>query len=255
MSRLTAPPIEYAKDYFFDFYKKQYGKTYLEDFPNLVELGKRRLAIIKKLLPRTAATASTEAPALLDIGCAYGPFLAAAKEQGFAPVGLEGAAEAAAYVKNELSIPAYQGFFPPAPPPVRDMRFDALSMWYVIEHFKNSDEALVEAARLLKDGGVFAFSTPSFSGISGKKSPKKFLEASPADHWTIWNPKTCASSLKKYGFKVKKIEVTGHHPERFPLIGPHVNSKGLLYRLVLAVSRFFRLGDTFEVYAIRHQFP
>jgi SAM-dependent methyltransferase/spore coat polysaccharide biosynthesis predicted glycosyltransferase SpsG len=257
MSRLTLPPIEYAKDYFFDFYKRQYGKTYLEDFPGLVEQGKRRLAIIKKLLPRAAQTAAAaqttpaapEAPALLDIGCAYGPFLAAAGDQGFSPFGLEGAAEAAAYVKKELGIPAYQGFFPPAPPPVHTMRFDAVTMWYVIEHFTNAGEALAETARILKPGGVFAFSTPSFSGISGKKSLKKFLQASPADHWTVWSPKTCVSCLGKYGFSVKKIVVTGHHPERFPFIGPCLNGKGPLYRLVLAAGRLFRLGDTFEVYA------
>jgi SAM-dependent methyltransferase len=254
MSRLTRPPIEYAEDYFFDFYKKQYGKTYLEDFPNLVEQGKRRLAIIKKLLPRAARAAGTapaapEAPALLDIGCAYGPFLAAAGDQGFSPFGLEGAVEAAAYVKKELGIPAYQGFFPPAPPPVHDMRFDVVTMWYVIEHFTNAGEALAETARILKPGGVFAFSTPSFSGISGKKSFKKFLKASPADHWTVWSPKTCVFCLRKYGFTVKKIRVTGHHPERFPFIGPRLSGKGPLYRLVLAAGRLFHLGDTFEVYA------
>jgi SAM-dependent methyltransferase len=212
-----------------------------------VEQGKRRLEIIKKLLPRVPR--APEAPALLDIGCAYGPFLAAARDRGFSPFGLEGAAEAADYVKKELDIPAYQGFFPPAPLPVHTMRFDAVTMWYVIEHFTNTGEALAETARILKPGGIFAFSTPSFSGISGKKSLKKFLEASPADHWTVWSPKTCVSCLRKYSFTVKKITVTGHHPERFPFIGPRLRGKGPLYRLVLAASRFFRLGDTFEVYA------
>jgi hypothetical protein len=78
---------------------------------------------------------------------------------------------------------------------------------------------------------------------------EKFLAASPGDHFTVWSPASARRILKKTGFTVKKIVVTGHHPERFPLIGPHLSDKGPLYRLVLAISRFFRLGDTFEVYA------
>ncbi|MDR1839261.1 MAG: hypothetical protein LBQ93_06740 [Treponema sp.] len=34
MDRTCPPSIEYEREYFFESYKKQYGKTYLEDFPN-----------------------------------------------------------------------------------------------------------------------------------------------------------------------------------------------------------------------------
>ncbi|GMO40357.1 MAG: hypothetical protein Pg6C_01150 [Treponemataceae bacterium] len=36
--------IEYAESYFFDEYKKQYGKTYLEDFESIKQRGKGRAA-------------------------------------------------------------------------------------------------------------------------------------------------------------------------------------------------------------------
>jgi hypothetical protein len=56
--------------------------------------------------------------------------------------------------------------------------------------------------------------------------------------------------LKISGFKVKKIVVTGHHPERFPVVGKFVEGKkNLLYGILLVISKIFRLGDTFEVYA------
>jgi hypothetical protein len=47
--------------------------------------------------------------------------------------------------------------------------------------------------------------------------------------------------------------VTGHHPERFPLLGAFADpaKKGPLYRFLLFISRLFRLGDTFEVYAVK----
>jgi hypothetical protein len=47
------------------------------------------------------------------------------------------------------------------------------------------------------------------------------------------------------------VRVTGHHPERFPLLGSLARRSGLVYRVVAAVSRLLRLGDTFEVYAVK----
>jgi SAM-dependent methyltransferase len=249
MKRLTPPPVEYETDYFFGFYKKQYGKTYLEDFPGLVDAGRRRLKHIRALLKTGAPGAPP--PDLLDIGCAYGPFLAAAGDAGFAARGLEPAGDAARYVREKLGIPCIQGFFPESLPATTPP-FDALTLWYVIEHFENIEDALAGIRGVLKPGGVLAFSTPSFSGISGRASLSAFLEKSPQDHWTIWSPRTCASYLKKHGFTVKKILVTGHHPERFPLAGPFLAGKGPLYRFFLALSRLFRLGDTFEVYAVKN---
>jgi 2-polyprenyl-3-methyl-5-hydroxy-6-metoxy-1,4-benzoquinol methylase len=249
MNRLNEPPIEYAREYFFEFYKKQYGKTYLEDFPNLVAMGKRRLKLISSLLVQGDSELK---PRLLDVGCAYGPFLKAASDAGFNPVGIEAAGEAAAYVGRELQFPVIQGLFPSETLPEGGESFSVLTFWYVIEHFREPRLALKEASRLLKPRGVLAFATPSFRGISGRRSCRGFLENSPADHWTVWSPRICRPLLKRAGFKLKKIVVTGHHPERFPLGGVLLRKrKGLLYGFVLLLSRFLRLGDSFEVYAVK----
>jgi len=246
MDRICPPPIEYEREYFFESYKKQYGKTYLEDFPNLAAMAKRRLKVISKLSSRKDTVKT-----ILDIGCAYGPFLVAAKEEGFTPAGIEPAQDAVRYVQNTFGIPAIQGFFPNCPlPSPQNIPYDVISLWYVIEHFTDCLAMLAEIKKILKKGGILAFSTPSFTGISGRKSLRKFLEKSPADHFTIWSPKMCKKALALSGFKVKKTVITGYHPERFPLLGRLAKSKkSPLYWLFLAFSVFFRLGDTFEVYA------
>jgi SAM-dependent methyltransferase/spore coat polysaccharide biosynthesis predicted glycosyltransferase SpsG len=261
MNRLDPPPIEYSRDYFFDFYKKQYGKTYIEDFPGLVKTGKERLKRIQSLLrgkksqperPGGAGDRPAERPRrLLDIGCAYGPFLAAAREAGFSPAGLDPAEDAVAYIRETLQLEAHRGSFPETRIPAleEDHGFDVVSLWYVIEHFRDPRQALREIGRLLKPGGVLAFSSPSISGISGLKNRAAFLEKSPEDHWTIWSPGICGKILKKSGFKLRKIHVTGHHPERFPLIGGFALPGRPLYGFLLLFSRIFRLGDTFEAYA------
>jgi len=252
MDRTCPPPVEYEREYFFDSYKKQYGKTYLEDFPNLAAMAKRRLKIISLLsLNAQRKKKNKSSLTLLDIGCAYGPFLAAAKEEGFFPMGIDPAQDAVRYVQETLGIPVIQGFFPNCQLPIANSPlYNVITLWYVIEHFTDCFTVLAEIKKLLKPDGILAFSTPSFSGISGRKSLRKFLENSPADHFTIWSPKKCKKALAIAGFKVKKIVMSGCHPERFPLLGKFAkNKKSPLYCLLLTVSKIFELGDTFEVYA------
>jgi 2-polyprenyl-3-methyl-5-hydroxy-6-metoxy-1,4-benzoquinol methylase/spore coat polysaccharide biosynthesis predicted glycosyltransferase SpsG len=285
MNRINPTPIEYGKEYFFEQYQKQYGKTYIEDFPNLIAMAKRRLTEIRKLGSRGKETTkgkhegqnkatdnklqtpNPEPRTLLDIGCAYGAFLAAAQEEGFSPQGIDPAEDAVRYVTQTLGIPATQGYFPMTPefehsqPPVSGnyssfliphSSFQIVTLWYVIEHFRDCVPALDEIWKLLKPGGVLAFATPSFAGVSGRSSLKRFLENSPQDHWTVWSPAVCRKALRKAGFKARKIVSCGHHPERFPFFGKFAhNKKSLLYRLLMATSKIFSLGDTIEIYAVR----
>lgn len=246
IASLFAEKKEYGQSYFFDEYKAQYGKTYLEDFESIKKQGLRRMGYIRSLV--TAAI-----PNVLDIGCAYGAFLSAASEFDFRPFGIDICESAVAYVRERLGFPALYSAFPDFTPgfgsefsiPARD-GFDAVTMWYVIEHFADLHSVLLKVSELVKKGGVFAFSTPCASGISARFSKKSFFKNSPSDHFTLWRIRNCRSVLKKYGFKVRKIVSTGHHPERFPYVKLKQNN-----RLASALSRLFRLGDTFEVYCTK----
>jgi len=272
MERINAPPIEYDNDYFFDSYIKQYGKTYLEDFENIKKSGKRRIKIIKYINKKYRINHEGEQRrinehkaddflnnlSLLDIGCAYGPFLAAAKEEGYSPFGIDPAEDAVRYVNDTLGIHAICGVFPMSYPILHLTHssfifpdsFNVITLWFVIEHFKDCFSVLNEIKKYLLPNGILAFSTPSFSGISGRTNINKFLDASPADHFTIWAPSMCRKALSLAGFKVRKIIIAGHHPERFPLFGKFSkNKKGFIYNVLLVISKLFALGDTFEVYA------
>jgi len=258
MSRLDPPPVEYNRDYFFDEYRKQYGKTYLEDFPQLQKISERRLAIIntiKNFAPLRLGVNSSPTK-LLDVGCAYGPFLASARDRGFEPAGLDPAADAVAYVREKLGINAVQGLFPDSAGELARLagsegKFDVITLWYVIEHFEEPGAALIVINGLLKMGGILAFSTPSAAGISRRKSLRRFLERSPADHWTLWNPLRCAAVLRRYGFALTKKVITGHHPERFPGMSGFLQAFSPALKLAGLLSRVFGLGDTFEAYAVK----
>ena len=232
----------YDKSYFFEEYKKQYGKTYLEDFNKISADSQKRANIINKFVKKGTA---------LDIGCAYGPFLNVMKNQ-YNCYGIDISEDAAEYVKKELGIKAIAGDFSlpdfiPAFDGGKILKFDIITMWYVIEHFKNTGEVIEKAGSLINKAGMFAFSTPNMSGISGIYNKNKFLESSPSDHYTIWNISSAKHILSQFGFKVVKARCTGHHPERFPLI----LQKILGFKILGFISRFLRLGDTFEIYALR----
>jgi 2-polyprenyl-3-methyl-5-hydroxy-6-metoxy-1,4-benzoquinol methylase len=193
---------------------------------------------------------SCGSPAILDIGCAYGAFLQAAKDLTWKPLGLEIAPSAVDYVNRTLHLDAIRAAFPhEIPDTIKNGSFDAVTMWYVIEHFTDVQKILETVGGILRPGGIFAFSTPNLAGISGRKSVKKYLDSSPADPWTIWSPRSAKKILRFYGLYVRKIVITGHHSERFPFFGKIALKKGLINRILQVFSRLLKLGDTFEVYA------
>ncbi|MBN1410052.1 MAG: methyltransferase domain-containing protein [Spirochaetales bacterium] len=242
---LGLKPVRYEKDYFFSEYKKQYGKTYLDDFENIKAVSMQRTGIIENLVKNPAGKR------LLDIGCAYGPFLSAAVSRGFDALGLDISKTAVDYINKELKIRAYvidfEEFTDEGSPLFKGV--SVVTMWYVIEHFKLLERVLKTVSTLVPPSGIFAFATPYGKGISARRNKRSFLEQSPSDHYTIWNKKNCRRILGKYGFKVEHFRVTGHHPERFPFIKPEKPVHPFFYALFLNISRFFQLGDTFEVYA------
>lgn len=232
------------RSYFFEEYKAQYGRTYIEDIPAIRTQADRRLAVIESLLP-----AGHEGETVLDVGCAYGAFIAQAQARGWNAVGSDLAVDAVEYVKATWNAPAFVAdFSAPASDGLYPRSLACVSMWYVIEHFDELGRVLRRVASLLKEGGIFAFSTPSCSGISARRNASAFFERSPDDHFTVWSPASATGILKRFGFKVQRIVVTGHHPERFP--GVPDNPRSLRYQVAMVLSRLLGLGDTFECYAV-----
>ncbi len=251
----------YGESYFFDEYRAQYGKTYLEDFAAIQSRGIGRLRRIDRAL-RTGRqngtrktrgdTGPSGVPSVFDVGCAYGPFLEAAREYGWTARGTDICAEAVAHVRDVLGIPAVRSAFPSlddadVPPPGR---FDAVTLWFVLEHFDRLDPVFGRIGSLLHPGGVLAFSTPSAGGVSARKNRNAFYGNGPLDHYTVWHPRTTRKQLASRGFVVRQIVSTGHHPERFPL-SSRVRPGSARWKLLELASRLLGLGDTFEVYAVK----
>lgn len=240
MLKYKKEKMDYGEEYFFEQYEEQYGKTYLDDFDHIKSMAGERLKIAEKYIEKKQA--------VLDVGCAYGPFLKKAEEMGFIPYGTDISADAAAYINDQLGFSVravpFEEFSIPAEWPVD--KFGLITMWYVIEHFTDLKKVLEKVNSLLAKGGIFAFSTPNGKGISSRTSARTFLQNSPDDHFSIWEPEHSAKILSLYGFKIEKIRVTGHHPERFRSSLAKSSSGRKMLDLY---SRIKGLGDTYEIYA------
>ena len=240
----------YNHAYFYEDYQKQYGKTYEDDFATIKAQCVRRISNIDRIYRRHHRHSSIT-PTVLDIGCALGPFLDAANDSGWQVFGTDISEDAINYVKTNLQYPAVRSAFPDIDVSTEFgvEQFDAVSMWFVIEHFQNVDAVLSAISKIVKTGGIFAFSTPSASGVSARYNTQTFFEQSPCDHYTLWEPSKTGIILKKYGFEVVQIVSTGIHPERFPSAKKkNLKEKSLEFGILKFASRTFKLGDTFEVY-------
>ena len=243
LERFAPDEESYGASYFMEEYRAQYGRTYLEDFDHIAAMGTARLARARRVAPGELAT-------VLDVGCAYGPFLCAAAREGLDACGVDVAQEAIAHVRT-LGIEAVCGSIldPDTVASLEREVFDLVTLWYVVEHFDRLDELLPRLSRLVRPGGVLAMSTPYGRGVSARRSPDQFYRSSPRDHFTIWDRPSARRILREYGFRVRRSVVTGHHPERYPLV--RHRGTGLTERVALGHSRLFGWGDTFEIYAVR----
>ena len=233
---------EYEKSYFLDAYKKQYGKTYLEDFDNIYRLSLKRIERIKRYYKNDISNAR-----LLDLGSAMGFFLKAAKDSSFNIVqGIEISKFAADHCINEYNISVVNSSFEDLD--IEDT-YDIITAWYFIEHCPEPAKTVKKIYNALKPKGIFAFSVPSIFGPQYILNKHKWIKNHPNDHRVDFSPTSVKHLLNDLGFKKIFIKPGAIHPERI------LSTNNLFYRpFSLIYSGFSFLtsfSDTLEIYALK----
>jgi len=233
--------LSYGRDYFIDEYREQYGKTYIEDFDNIYSMAQGRLDRI------LCHFRGTEGLSLLDLGCAAGFFLKAAKDRGIEDLlGIEISPFAAQHCRENFGIEVIESPFNNAD---NSRMFSVISSWFFLEHMAEPYEVIQRVYSMLEDGGVFALGIPSWFGPSFHFNRKGWIDTHPQDHMIDLSPSSAKKILKKAGFRRVKVYRSGYHPERvvkkdswvYPLFEPPYN----LFSRVTAYS------DTIEIYAVK----
>lgn len=238
--------LNYDQNYFDSEYRRQYGKSYLEDFDHIYQIGKQRTETLATVCRRRSSPVSrresNSLTTLLDIGCAYGPFLRAAQEHGFNCYGIDVNEQAIDYIKEHITTQVAtcsMAQFDSRALFDRDS-FDIITMWYVIEHISSLEPVLQRINTLLPLGGVFSFSTPSRASLLFRANQSAALHSSPIDHYTLWGVREAKAILLRFGLKVVRVVFHGFHAHHYPHI-PH--------RISYFLSKKLRYGTTFSIYA------
>jgi len=140
---------------------------------------------------------------LLDVGCYTGVFMKTAAAEGWQVEGVELSSWAAKIARESGVGTIYEK--PLHRLSLANDSFDVITLWDVIEHLADPVDMLKNVNRLLKPGGVLAFSTHMVDSpavrIMGTRYPF-FMEM----HVTHFSRSTAARLLKEQGFELLKIK-------------------------------------------------
>jgi 2-polyprenyl-3-methyl-5-hydroxy-6-metoxy-1,4-benzoquinol methylase len=137
-----------------------------------------------------AASESGREPAgarLLEIGCAYGFFLDAARTRGYDVAGVELSKGAADHAREALGLSVFSGQLEDAP---FDGRFDVICAWDTLEHVPDPVAFWRAVRTLIAEDGVILFSTPYFSSLPSRLLRERWWTLKPTEHIWHFTPKT-----------------------------------------------------------------
>jgi SAM-dependent methyltransferase len=208
----------------------------------------------------------------LDIGCGRGTLLRAAGAEGWEAVGTE-IAPAVVDSVRALGLDARLGLTQELDLPSGG--FDVVSAIEVLEHVRDPDVLIAEAARLLRPGGAVCITTPHSRGISRRLLGTDWSAVAPPEHLQLFSSAGIRSVLSRRGLRTVSLATTGVNPyELATKIRPRrqvghlegnrvfesyqLNETLSTHRVGAAVKRgantvlsAVRLGDTLKVLAER----
>ena len=186
--------------------KSYYGFCY-DDSPSnpLVMLYERWLDALERERPPGR---------LLDIGCGTGLFLAVARRRGWEPFGIDDCEEATRHAREHFGLDVFVGEF--ADFPADERRFDAITMWDIIEHSRTPVDLLRAARRCLAPGGCVGISTPNQRSVldlaagaiyrlSGGRVTAALEKFYVEQHFLYFTPATLTRALSRAGLELTSL--------------------------------------------------
>jgi 2-polyprenyl-3-methyl-5-hydroxy-6-metoxy-1,4-benzoquinol methylase len=153
---------------------------------------------------------------LLDIGCGTGLFLAVARRRGWQPYGVDDCLPAIAHARNHFGLDVWNGQFSDFA--AREgLRFDAITMWDIIEHARAPVALLAAARSVLAPGGVIGISTPNQRSIldlvagllyrgSGGRITRPLEKFYIEQHFLYFSADTLRAALHRAGLALVRLE-------------------------------------------------
>ncbi len=152
---------------------------------------------------------------LLEVGAAAGYFLAAARDAGFEPFGIELSAEIADAARRRFGVDVEAGSI--ADVDLDSNSFDVACAWHVLEHLVDPVVVLERIADALRPGGFAFFEVPNFGGIRARREGATWPLLQPEHHVAQYTPDALAAALERAGFALVTLESVPFSAYRRPL--------------------------------------
>jgi 2-polyprenyl-3-methyl-5-hydroxy-6-metoxy-1,4-benzoquinol methylase len=153
---------------------------------------------------------------LLDVGCAKGGFLAAARDAGFVVRGVE-PAEAAAAAARRLGLDVMVGTIDEVPP--RANSLEVVTAWHVLEHIPEPIDTLTRLREELVPGGHLLIEVPNAESVIAERERGAWHAAEVVHHVGQYGPRSLRALVERAGFRVLDLHTfpfTGYyHPRRW----------------------------------------
>lgn len=208
-------PARYDEDYFAGAGECGYG-GYLQDRPLILANFARRARWIAGL----GAGAR-----VLDVGAAYGFFVAAARAEGFDAIGLEPVPPCATFAARELGVEVRTGLIETAD--LEPASFDVVTMFDVIEHLADPAAALRRIRTLLAPGGLLVAETGDLGGLLRRVVGSGWYYYDPPQHLTYFSVASLGHLLRATGFE--EPSSVGH-------LGREVSARNFFHQLGRALG-------------------
>ncbi|HAX62314.1 MAG TPA: hypothetical protein DCX95_07170 [Elusimicrobia bacterium] len=185
----------YTENYYFATDSVTGGyDNYLADKENLLKTFTKRISFIENYI---------KPGKMLDVGCAFGFSLIAAKNRGWDVCGIE-LSDFASDIAKKQGFNIFSGTIEESP--FQNGYFDCITMWDLLEHTIDPKKELLKTNQLMKNGGILTLSTPDVSSFLEKITGRHWLGyQSPKQHLFYFSPKSISHLLKNTGFEVTKI--------------------------------------------------
>ncbi|HEX9794472.1 MAG TPA: class I SAM-dependent methyltransferase [Planctomycetota bacterium] len=192
-SRLQAMRPEWAEE-------RQYRAKYQEW---------ARTWLAERAAARRGAAAATVPCRMLEIGCAAGGMLLAARDLGMAAVGVEVSAEAARFGRATHGLDIRVGELADLGLPAA--AFGLVVLYDLIEHVQSPSALLQECRRLTVPGGVMAIHTVNVDSATAERAGSDFyLADTGGGHATLFTAEHLSAFLRKAGFVPYSVHTHGY---------------------------------------------
>ncbi|MDY0060136.1 MAG: methyltransferase domain-containing protein [Myxococcota bacterium] len=171
------------------------------------KLALRRWQEIRRRLPAPGgrpapgpAAGAADRWTVLDVGCGLGGFLhhLTTAEPSVAGLGVEDAARAVRFAREELGLDVHEGRAERLPWP--DGCADVVTLWHVLEHSPAPTVALAEAYRVLRPGGVLAVEVPHGGSLLLTVFRRRWFFLQPPTHLHLFTERALRQLVRRAGF-------------------------------------------------------